>query len=276
MENKSEVSLEVLHSELLNMMKSLHSFLVEHNIKYTLIAGSLLGAVRHQGFIPWDDDLDIAMLRSEYNKLMAVAHKLPVPLRLHYRDNANDNDNYPYTFAKIENARTLLIENAIEHLGVKSGLYIDIFIYDKVPHFFLTRVIHYIKISYLRTIRRFLVVNPSKNRSVFKQIIVTFVRKHYNLMTVIDSIISESSKYESSSSKVVQNLTGDSERFGPVFQEPYFQNIKEVKYADAMFYSIENPEKYLKETYGNYMQLPPEDMRIPCHNFYLEFLKNDE
>ena len=101
----------------------------EHNLRYYIMAGTMLGAVRHKGFIPWDDDLDIGMPRADYDLLMANAKEwLPKP----YEAVCAENDKeYPLPFAKVQDADTTLIERM--HLKYLGGVYIDIFPLDGVP-----------------------------------------------------------------------------------------------------------------------------------------------
>lgn len=93
----------------------------EHNLRYYIMAGTMLGAVRHKGFIPWDDDLDIGMPRADYDLLMTNAKEwLPKP----YEAVCAENDKeYPLPFAKIQDADTTLIERM--HLKYLGGVYID-------------------------------------------------------------------------------------------------------------------------------------------------------
>ena len=95
----------------------------EHGIKYYVIAGTLLGALRHKGFIPWDDDLDIALMRSDYDLLIEHASEwFPEPFSIV----AYNNDlSYPKYFAKLEDKSTTLVERF--YLGYVGGIYMDIF-----------------------------------------------------------------------------------------------------------------------------------------------------
>lgn len=113
----------------------------EHNLRYYIMAGTMLGAVRHKGFIPWDDDLDIGMPRADYDLLMANAKEwLPEP----YEAVCAENDKeYPLPFAKVQDANTTLIERM--HLKYLGGVYIDIFPLDGVPESRMAQRMHFAK-----------------------------------------------------------------------------------------------------------------------------------
>mgnify|MGYP000796775772 CR=1 FL=1 len=124
----------------------------EHNLRYYIMAGTMLGAVRHKGFIPWDDDLDIGMPRADYDLLMTNAKEwLPEP----YEAVCAENDKeYPLPFAKIQDADTTLIERM--HLKYLGGVYIDVFPLDGVPTGRMAQRMHFAKYEfYKRVLYRF-------------------------------------------------------------------------------------------------------------------------
>jgi lipopolysaccharide cholinephosphotransferase len=117
-----------LQLHILKILQAVDKVCQEHNLRYYLWAGTMLGAVRHKGFIPWDDDMDIAMPRKDYDTLMAHAHEwLPKPFEAVC---AETDPNYPGPFGKIQDASTTLIER--EHINYIGGLYIDVFPLDGV------------------------------------------------------------------------------------------------------------------------------------------------
>ncbi len=131
----ADYDIRKLQLRLLDILKALDKVAKEHGLTYTLCGGTLLGAVRHKGFIPWDDDLDVSMPRPDYERLIAHAKEW---LPEHYELICAENDpKYPLPFAKIQDARTTLIER--RHLYYLGGCYIDIFPYDAFPTAWLPR-----------------------------------------------------------------------------------------------------------------------------------------
>lgn len=115
---------------MLEMVKVLDKICKKHNIPYFLYGGTLLGAVRHNGFIPWDDDLDVGLMRRDYQRLMNV---LPDELPPHIILQTNQTDkNYFYFFAKLRDTRSFLDEGAYDRAFKYRGIFIDIFPFDKL------------------------------------------------------------------------------------------------------------------------------------------------
>ena len=115
---------------MLEMVKVLDRICKKHNIPYFLYGGTLLGAVRHNGFIPWDDDLDVGLMRNDYRRLMKV---LPDELPSHIILQTNQTDkNYFYFFAKLRDTRSFLDEGAYDRAFNYRGIFIDIFPFDKL------------------------------------------------------------------------------------------------------------------------------------------------
>lgn len=120
--------LHKLHNEELNILKLVVRFCDENHIQYFLTAGSLLGAVRHKGFIPWDDDLDISMPRDDYERFLSIAaNKLDKCLYLHCN---NTDTEYWLPFAKVRMNDTEFVEPTIEKIQTHKGIFIDIFPLD--------------------------------------------------------------------------------------------------------------------------------------------------
>ena len=115
---------------MLEMAKVLDRICKKHNIPYFLYAGSLLGAIRHDGFIPWDDDFDVALLRKDYHRLLKI---LPNELPSNIVLQSNDTDkNYYYFYAKLRDKNSFLDEGLYDHPFKERGIFIDIFPLDRL------------------------------------------------------------------------------------------------------------------------------------------------
>ena len=133
--------IKLLQSNILKILLAVDKVCQEHHLRYYAWAGTMLGAVRHKGFIPWDDDMDICMPRPDYDCFMSHAQEwLPAPYEAIC---AEINSSYPGAFGKVINANTTLIER--EHSGYLGGIYIDIFPIDGVPSGRLAQKIAVIK-----------------------------------------------------------------------------------------------------------------------------------
>ena len=114
-----------------DMLVELDRVCRKHNITYSLTGGTLLGAVRHKGYIPWDDDADVGMLREEYEKFKKVAHELD-PELCYFQDHTTD-EGYRWGYGKLRRTGTRYVRVGQEHMKGKTGVFIDIFPIDDVP-----------------------------------------------------------------------------------------------------------------------------------------------
>lgn len=135
-----------LQLRLLDILMAIDEMCQKHNLKYYLVDGSLIGAVREKGFIPWDDDMDICMPRADYEKLIEHSRKwLPSP----YEFVCFENDpKYPLHFGKVQDASTTLIERP--HLYYLGGVYVDVFPIDGAPEGKFAQRLYDIKYKYLK------------------------------------------------------------------------------------------------------------------------------
>lgn len=126
----SSNELKAIHSLELEALTVIDQICRKHAIKYTLVGGSLLGAIRHNGFIPWDDDVDIAMLRDDLEKFKLIC-KTELPSKYFYQD-MNTDPEYLYLFDKIRINNTLFKESYLAECNINHGVFIDIFPVDNV------------------------------------------------------------------------------------------------------------------------------------------------
>ncbi len=232
---KGETRLRQCQLVMLRMLKIFDHLCSTHNIKYFLTGGSLLGAIRHQGFIPWDDDLDVGMTRENYEKF--VQYAVPeLPQDIFFQTPETDID-YPVCHtveAKLKDKySSYIIREKDKHI-IKwhTGLQIDIFVYDKayLPHNFFLYILNRSLI--------FFCDNNKKKANVLK-----FISKYSPFPHVYASGYINSRKRIS---------------FGTSYKkEKEIANLLRVKFEDAEVLIPAGWHSYLKRMYGNYMQLPP-------------------
>ncbi len=257
-----EISLNEKKSIMLSMMTELHDFCEENKITYFLTGGSLLGAIRHNGYIPWDDDIDICLPRKDYDRLISTFASFSGNVSI--RSIANTK-GYMWPMAKAVDNRTLLIESKREVKGM--GVYIDIFPLDNLPDDYelakkytkkVCRVKKAITLKYLRL---------RKGRSPFKNLAVILLKALCLVPTkwFIKKIDRLSRKYENVDTKYVCNLSG---AWG-------IREISEkANFAYGLKHAFENKEfnipvgydRYLTDVYGDYMTPPPPEKQISHHD----------
>ena len=117
----------------LEILEKIDEICKKNNINYFLIGGTLLGDVRHKGFIPWDDDIDIGMLREDYEKFINVCLKNGALGKDYYLHCNESDDDYFIPFIKVKKNNTTFAEKNIENINTHKGIFLDIFPYDNVP-----------------------------------------------------------------------------------------------------------------------------------------------
>lgn len=245
------------------ILKSVAAFCDENNLKYTLIFGTLLGAVRHKGFIPWDDDVDICMPRADYERFFSLYNQNS---ENHLRAlNCWNDDRYYLPFGKVIDTRTLLKENV--SVDYNLGVYIDIFPVDQLSADPAENAEIRKKILFWRK-QMMIKFNPgSAKRSGIKKLAHTVLNKLpiavdlNKLARKIDRISQSFNDAQSGNLAIISNVD-----YYDIFREydPELLSEREaLPFEDLMCWGPKQYDKLLTITYGDYMQLPPEDQRLP-------------
>ncbi len=252
----SPEELEKWHEKLLEDLVYFRDFCDAHNLRFFLSAGTLLGAVRHKGFIPWDGDIDVQMPRSDYDKLVGLWDKYADKSKFRCeRTDKNMCVRYPMTVVRNVNTTCVLSHSVND--DICQGVKIDIEFLDGVPKGKLARKINEVCAMLLALLRTERLPNyTSKPKKIVSKIILTILPTH---------------KLRWEASKIFENrlrkydFDGDYEyvRYSstPMRKKSAYDK---VEYADFEGYKMPIPGGYdeiLRAYYGDYMQLPPEDKR---------------
>jgi len=256
-----ELSLAERKQALLELLKTIDAVLAENNLDYIAYYGTLLGCIRHQGFIPWDDDIDLAMPRDDYDKLKLInwnhyGLELLSPQVL---------KNFACAFAKISDPSYVLVE-PVQNGEVASGLNIDIFPLDMVSDSKFE-----IRSRLVRVLARLLifkVVKDDPSRSFFKRFLLRFGRTVLWPVSVgtINRYIDSLSSLGKASSHAKMGCIAGPYRRRDIIPVDWMKGRETAKFSDS---EIPIPAKYhqiLGGLYGDYMKLPPEDKRITHHS----------
>ena len=244
------------------------------DLKYYVIAGTLLGAVRHQGIIPWDDDIDVGMPRADYERFLEeAAQYLPEHLFL---QTYKTDPAYQHVFAKIRNSNTAFIETPIAHQKMNHGMFLDIFPLDYYgPE---------IETKYVKLRRSLIELRLSYNyRSDGLSRKVRLLRPVSKLFypTLEKAKEAKNSIFKNpTDEKLTVNYSGIYGKMEIMPTEWYGEGV-ELDFEDIKVVAPVEYHKYLSQLYGDYMQPPPEEKRISHHlavaidpdKPYMEYLK---
>lgn len=242
----------------------------KHSIKWFTDGGTTIGAICHKGFIPWDDDVDIAMLREDYERFLEVAsHEIKNGYTVaHF----SMNSNVPFYFAKVRKNDTLFLEESVKNLKINHGVYVDIFPYDVVPLDKKLAKIHKHKILHYhrRFSYRMISSGDKSENNKFKYLIKTIYKKFIRIFLLgfkkeyfYKKLDSEFKKYNKSGSSMVSPCIGGD---FIVNKNEIFPTIK-MKFENIEVEVPRNYDSILRQSFGDYMSLPPENKRFnhaPC------------
>lgn len=244
-----KLSTEQIKKIELDILITFADFCDKHNLKYYLGYGTLLGAVRHHGFIPWDDDIDVMMLREDYEKfhsLMCQSDGLG-----HLKWHAIENEKYHAPFGKLVDTRTCA---GIYGGKTGNGLWVDVFAID-----------NYTKVNYKKNYfwRRVLIARDTKKFFFTKKGIAKLLLRIAFCWKSVKSIarnIRDRAVATPYSGKVC-NMVWPTYT-GEIVDIELFQDTSDVEFEGHFFKTVKNPNEYLTLLYGEYMRLPPVEKRV--------------
>jgi len=252
-----EIHLEELKSIQLDLLQKAADFCEKNGLRYFLCGGTLIGAIRHKGYIPWDDDIDIAMPRPDYDLFMKTFNQ---PDNYYQVTNLDICSDYEYAFAKVYDNRTVLKEL---HYKGNIGVYIDVFPADGVKN---TNQIRKIML-----LHKFLNSKRANyyHRTLSKTIINTLGKLlllPFSAHQIARWMDKEARKFAFGSvpmAGLIANPLGIGEMVDKsVFDSDVYREFEGREYRVPIGY-----DSWLRSIYGDYMQLPPEDHRVTHHTF---------
>lgn len=246
------------------LLRAIDKVCREHGIQYYVIAGTLLGAVRGGGFIPWDDDIDIALLRKDYDMLMAHWKEwLPKPFAI---VNHETSPRYPKYFAKLEDTDTTLVERI--YLGYAGGVYMDIFALDDVPDSKFLRAIHFYKFHFVRKLLYFVYRDPYKHGKGLRSLVPLVLQKLRLAKPLHDYAQKVLKEYhgKENCNLVMTHDDGFKAYDKNIFGKPTYLDFEGISVAAPTI-----PEGFLSVLYGkDYMQPPPLEKRVSHYHDYCD------
>ena len=252
-----------LQLKILEMVKYFDTFCKENNIEYYIIYGSCLGAVRHNGFIPWDDDFDIGMTLENYNKLIKLSNE-KLDKNKYFLQTLDLEPNYYLSFAKLRDINTTLVEEKNKNNPITYGVYIDIFPIVGRPKGKCARLFQAINRAFALS-ANINVINNKFLYSIFKTILKIFGKKR-----IIRYCTKQAIKYSCVDCEEWCSIfDGDGLEINSttktIMGRPTY-----VQFEDTMLPIPEKYDEYLRHIYGDYMQMPTKNqIKTKEHTAYI-------
>lgn len=269
-----EMTLEEVQQVSLHVLEELDRFCRNNDIEYSLAYGTLIGAVRHKGFIPWDDDVDVVMSRPDYEKLISL-----------YKDNDEFHLRSPkvgvcsLSYARLYDVKQTYVKSKSPWLNENCGVWIDIFPVDAVSpdrKVFLESLVKCRK-AFHRVLksRKAPVLwgssNPIKKIRGGALLLAGF-RHPTEKAVALDSMYN-SIPYGSTG--ILSDLAGTTEA-ARCFPNSYFEDYVDIEFCGKNLRTIKDYDSYLRMIYGDYMQLPPEEKRVRGHSIHSYWWKDQQ
>lgn len=258
-------------SILIEMVDVFDKYCRKNNLRYTLCGGSLLGAVRHKGIIPWDDDLDVIMPRPDYRKFLGLSQK-------HFVENYSivdytNKDYYYLPMAKMVDDRTVLIEME-ENRKCPIGVNIDIFPIDAIPED--ARLQNKIYTKHRRLLKKAYFANrfPCVKSAFigiyyfFRYLSYCYYHLFYNgkkLLKKADELCSQENYQEASKVRIYTSY----QHHNKIFEKRVFEEFVDLEFNGLKLMCIKDYDTYLKALFGDYMKLPAIEKQVCHHRHYL-------
>jgi lipopolysaccharide cholinephosphotransferase len=259
---KNEISVEDLKHILLEILEYVDSFCEKNSINYFLCGGTALGAVRHKGFIPWDDDIDIMIPRPDYDKFIELMSK---DSHTFYKLHSIEIDNsYIYSFAKVCDERTILEENVNRPL---LGIAIDIFPIDGFPNNPIQSDKFIKRIKRINHLFQIKLVRTNKSMPLYKRVtlpVLQCILKLCSARKISFYVITQCRKNDFSKSNYIGNIVWGYYNKEKTNKKVFEKSIRSL-FEGQEFPLMQGYDEYLTNLYGNYMELPPEGKRHSPH-----------
>ena len=272
---KKYLSLEEYHAVLFDMLKQVDSICHAERLRYFLSGGTLLGAIRHKGFIPWDDDIDLMMPRPDYEIFLKRAEKrLPKRYILAFPDRTKD---YSQPWIRIFDTRVAVDDSGMQRTLTRS-LFVDVFPIDGLPS---NRTLS--NLCFKRVRAWDILLKCARRKALYPDERLKWLKKPMMALTRVRPL----PKYAVSLNKSARRCSFERAHYAGVLATTHygsrermpvevFRGSVQVPFEGGFFPAPIGYDTYLSRLYGDYMQLPPEEKRVSQHNLHAYLISEEE
>lgn len=242
----------------LELLKEVDRICKKCKIQYSIIAGTMLGAVRNGGYIPWDDDADVALLRSEYEKFRRAVRTELDASRFYFQDHRRTR-GYRWGYGKLRRKQTLFLREHQEHMPYAQGIFIDIFPLDGVPDNYLLRCMKSFECFCVRKILWSKVGKIAEQNNIKRQIYSLLAKipedriwRYYNRM------VTNANRKRTKMVRILMFPTPN-RKYG--YYRYWYEDTSDIVFEGKIFQGVRDYDGYLHFKFGEYKELPPVEMR---------------
>lgn len=254
----SEEELKQLQAVQQDLIKEVKRICKKCGIHFNMVGGTMLGAIRHKGYIPWDDDADIGFLRTEYEKFREAC-KTELNHEKYYMQDLRDTAGYRWGYGKLRRKGTEFVRLNQEFMPFEKGISIDLMPFDNVPDFWLARRVHFVRCFLFRKIFWAEVGWRSEKKQ--------WRRFLYRIMSLIPMkmVIKKYQKFinagQRKKTRLVRILTFPTPQGIYGYKREWYTRLKLYPFENMQLPGAKDFDGYLRVKYGNYMELPPVEKR---------------
>ena len=261
--------LSSLQTQDLDILKDFQKICYDNNLRYFMVAGSMLGAIRHHGFIPWDDDIDVAMPRNDYDRFLEIAPKQLSPG--YFLKTPREKDQVMIVTNIISEKGGFTLNNSKKALH--TGAWIDVMVIDGVPDPGIRRTLHWYHYMFLRALYQIShfdeIVDQNRSRPLYEKMIIKFAKVtriqrllnstkiNYRIEKMLRSVSYEKSNYVATYCGIYRKKE--------IVPKEWYGDGTLFHFEDTQVFGLSDADKYLTQIYGDYMT-PPKDTSISRHN----------